>query len=355
MSSIAPRFEIEEVTGSGRFIALSGRALPYQGVGWGGTLRHKKTYYPGNPVASIQLFGPEQSDTTITGMWKDRFLSTSNIRTSGFPNLTDPSNIFVADMVAAFKSIRNSANRLRVQWGDEVRFGYMSEFIPDYDRPQDVRYTVSFIWESEPEQQVATPATSEPDDVTEPFLAAEDVASARPQSIVPSFATIARAATSAQRVNVGQVFDSVRAFQSSVSSTTEILNASRRISSAANVCRDTANDVGYQLNDGPYNYQTTSDGVLTVLGVESWRRSYNLTQNNFAVSTLRTAKTIQKQTSPTSIATVVCPEDTTLRGLSLRYYGNSDDWWLIADANGIVESVVRAGTVISIPPKTVVR
>ena len=48
--------------------------------------------------------------------------------------------------------------------------------------------------------------------------------------------------------------------------------------------------------------------------------------------------------------TVVVPGDTTLRMLSLRYYGTSDSWQRIADANGLTDSLVRAGTTIYIPP-----
>lgn len=354
--AVTPRFEIEEVTGSLRRVSLAGRALPYQAVEWGGELRLKETYYPGNPEASIQLFGPKQKPTSIEGFWKDRFLSTSGVQATGFDGLGDPQNIVAASLIAAFKSLRDSANRLRVQWGEETRLGYLSEFSATYDRTEDVRWSCTFTWESEPRLTPSAVSTQpEADDVTEPFLELEDVGAQTPAAVLPEPAAAARGALARQRVGVGAVFDAIRSFQSSVSSVTESINASRKLSAAANGIRDEANIVGDQLNDKPYNYQTTSDGILTVLGVESWRRTYNKKQNDFASSSLRNASSISLNATPTSIATVVLPSDTTLRSLSLRYYGSSDDWWIIADANNLVESVARAGSVIVIPPKTVRR
>lgn len=140
-----PAFEVEELTGSQRSIRLRDRALPYQGVGFPITQRTKKTYYGGNPVATLQVLGPDYGNTQLDGIWKARFLADSvefnsgNSGSAAAPDLSSPE-----DLVLLFEDIALSGNTLRVQWGPHVREGILVRFTPDWIRLQDVKWAMEF-------------------------------------------------------------------------------------------------------------------------------------------------------------------------------------------------------------------
>ena len=83
-------FIVRQIDLPGRTIVLQGRSLPYQGVAWGGTMELDVSWFPGNPVASVQVIGPREKGTTIVGKWKDIFLTAIQSRAllANFPALT---------------------------------------------------------------------------------------------------------------------------------------------------------------------------------------------------------------------------------------------------------------------------
>jgi len=343
-----PSFQVEEVDGLRRYVALRGRTLPYQGVDFGGSTRTKRTTYAGNPVASIQVLGPEFDPTEIHGMWKDRFVPEQAIAT-GFEGLGfEQSPTLAEHLVRVFESLQQAGAKLRVQWGAVVRFGVLKKFTPSWVRAEDVSWSAEFEWSGAAETmpraslvpnqgQAIRTALNGVDDVLpfDPFVFAEDIR----DLILGGVGEI--------RVQVGVLFDGLRAIQSAVELPLDIVG---RIIAAADSVRVESRDLLGEVLDSPYTKMTTADGVVDVLNVEGYRRTVGARVFDLRGTSIKQARTIEKAAAPGAISIVRVAQDTTLRMLSLRFYGTSDAWQGIADVNGFVDSQVPAGTVVIIPP-----
>lgn len=348
--SKASRFVIEETSGSRRRIELIGRALPYQGVTWGGTMKTKMVWYPGNPRGTIQVLGPTEEPTTIQGMWKDRFLP-GQVNAIGFPDLAEGVLITAENLVVAFESIRRSGNRLRVQWSNIVREGVLTSFNPRWIRLQDVEWEAEFTWFSaEIDPPRASP--SRPDSGTQlrQGLDAIDYASyGRPARVARAVSTRIAAVAAQTRTTIATAFEALRLLQRSGSGEQAKISAVQALSSAADSLRIGLGDSVEQLTDTPITDATLSDSVVDLLSIDGWRRSVASAQTSLSARGLEVATAERTAVLPEALATIVVPGDTSLRAISQTYYGSADDWERIARANSIVGSLVAAGTLIVIP------
>ncbi len=152
-------------TPKGDKLTLAGRALPYQGLSLEGSMRMETTWYPGNAVATIQMLGAEEKPTTITGMWKDKFLR--SLTDDVIPRAVEPTAIAllneqplpdVDNLVKAVERMRLSGQLLKVTWGTITRIGVMSRFKQNWVRFEDVEWEMEFQWISRGEKQ--SPVTS---------------------------------------------------------------------------------------------------------------------------------------------------------------------------------------------------
>ena len=71
----------EDVLRDLHVLNLTRRALPYRPFTLKGSQRNEITWYPGNPIGSLQVLGPTESDTSVSGVWKDVFIKGSNFAT----------------------------------------------------------------------------------------------------------------------------------------------------------------------------------------------------------------------------------------------------------------------------------
>jgi len=147
-------FRIVELTGAKRTLELRGRALPYQGFTLEGKQRAEFTWYPGNPVATIQMLGTEESPSTLNGIWKDRFIKTVDFFGQA---VETPQGIAlfngrqVADALAltqAVDQIRLGGQLLQVTWDEQVRDGILIRFKAVWTRREDVTWEMEFQWSS---------------------------------------------------------------------------------------------------------------------------------------------------------------------------------------------------------------
>jgi nucleoid-associated protein YgaU len=349
--SVAPSFFIEETTGRGRTIELKGRALPYQGVGFGGEMRHSTTWYAGNPIATMQVLGPTLENTTIEGMWSDRFLP-GQFELTGFPDLAGfdgTTSIQTAEvLIRAFEQLRDSGNALRVQWFHTARQGIIKNFTPTWIRPQDCKWSVEFTWfAADLEQPIRAAFNDVPaQDMLTKTTSHDDAFVAEPAYIAPAFSSSVEEATNNVRVQAGQIFDQIRQAQDTIKVPAQNIQA---CVAAASSLRSYANQEVAQLTELPYTYAQTGDSVIQVLGCEDWRRLLARNSDSLTATSLRTSQQFQENVLPGSLAVVTVPGDTTLRQLSTTYYGTPDSWTIIADANDLTDSLVAAGTVLVIP------
>lgn len=339
--SQAPGFGIEELDGEQRVVLLQGRALPYQGVAWNTRQRTKKTTYAGNPVATIQVLGPEYENTTIEGMWKERFLP-GQIVTSTGEEITTPDQA-----VRLFESIAARASSLAVQWGPITRYGVLVNFTHTWIRPQDVRWQAEFEWTGATDIPArATAAPTDDSAVRDTSTQVDDAVVADPPSVDGSFQSDVTARTNSTRVSVGQVFGYLQ--QAREQAATQIATVQAVISEAEAV-RASIGDTLVRLVDVPYTEAQRVDTVVEVFACEAWRFTLAGADRSLRAACQRRAIEVARSAIPGALAIVVAPGDQTLRDLALLYYGSADSWQLIADANNLVGAVIEAGTVVVVP------
>lgn len=348
----AERIIITELSGSQREIQLGGRALPYRGVSWGLEMRTKLTWYPGNPRATQQVLGPQYEPTILNGGWKDRFLvnGISVVQATGFPDLEQ--SPWSADaLVAAMYSIVKAGNALRVSWRAEVRTGVMKRFTPRYGIPTgtDVEWEMEFEWQAADEApSTAAESPADPSGALREEMNGQDAAaSARPTGV--NNATRAQVAGTLRnaRTFAAQMYDAFRAISLSPTAVTAPVGALLSVTELMRVELDAERS---RIESVPRQVVTESDLVAELLNVEAWRRTLAFEQEVLRNGSMARAARAASALAPGTLTVITVPGETTLRRLALTYYGSSDDWEIIANANGFTDSVIAAGTVVVIPP-----
>ena len=121
-------------------IELTGGGLPYKGASFPRKQRGKTTWYPGNPVATQTVTGPTRPPSTFTGRWMDQDLGEGGAR----------------DLDLQIADLCDKAIPVEVRWGGRsittgedpaiVQRGFISDWIPKYNRSQDIEWSITFEW-----------------------------------------------------------------------------------------------------------------------------------------------------------------------------------------------------------------
>lgn len=342
--------------GSPRTIILRGRALPNSPLEMPGEQRTVTTYYPGNPRATVQVLGTKLGSTTISGVWKYRFVGDPTFEMyelAGFGdlsfNIPGAGDKTPQRLVEAFEKLRDEGLPVLVEWNDQQRRGILKMFKARWLRSQDVEWTATFEWFAKGPD---TPRAKNLDLPGEPVATwsslLDDVLALEPRFLLPDYAAIVTSTIADIRQSVGTIFDFIRFAQTQVETPVSALQA---ISTAAFEIRLEAEEVYSRLADSPYTDAAASDDVNTVLEAEGWRRTAAFRTAELRTAAQKTSQDFNEQNAPGTLQVVVVPQDTTLRDLSKTYYGTADDWQLIADTNFFEESQVDAGTAVIIPSK----
>lgn len=162
---------ISELTGDRNILQLRGRTLPYRPLTFEGGMRAEFTWYPGNPVATVQMLGADEKTTSINGMWKDKFVRSRN--DVGLPVLTGSTGVAtfngqriadVRDLVEIVDAFRMRGQLIELSWDQFKRQGIFIRFRQTWQRREDVEWEMEFQWinRGEPQTPVAF-APSVPD------------------------------------------------------------------------------------------------------------------------------------------------------------------------------------------------
>lgn len=155
MADNASSLKINELTGKKRSLEFTGRALPYRPFKLKGSMRSEITYYPGNPIGTVQMLGASESDTTLQGTWKDRFLRAQNdqgegVEPSGEVEFADESGYKkladVDSIVNAVDDFRMQGQLVEVTWDTKVRRGVIKDFTQTWQRHEVCEWEITFGW-----------------------------------------------------------------------------------------------------------------------------------------------------------------------------------------------------------------
>jgi hypothetical protein len=340
-----------------RTIILRGRALPTSPLQMPRKQRTVTTYYPGNPQATVQVLGTTYGSTTISGVWKYRFVGDPTYEmysVAGFGDLDFNLNVDAADrtpqtLVKAFEKLLDEGIPVVVEWNDQQRRGIIKEFTPKWLRSQDVEWSLTIEWFAKGPDVLRAKNLDLPGAPVVTWASLlDDIMALEPRFLLPDVAAIVTSRIAAIREGVGTVFDFIRFSQTQ---TETPISAIQAVNTAAFEIRLEAEEVISRTKDTPYTDYTSRDDVDAVLGMEGWRRTVGTRSAELRSATQKTARDFNEQNAPGTLQVVVVPQNTTLRDLSRVYYGTADDWQLIADINFLDESQVEAGTTLIIPSK----
>ncbi|MGB1275458.1 MAG: hypothetical protein ACPG77_06880 [Nannocystaceae bacterium] len=374
-------FIIREITGLRRTIVLKARSLPYRPVTWSIEQAMEVTWYPGNPVASVQVLGPRHLPLPITGMWKDNFLldPESSAELYNFPSLlpaaisgefsrggnsfmssgTVPSQKAVRARALrdAFYLICKSGSKLQLEWGSLVRYGHLKELTFEIDREEDLLYEMSFA--------VTGDAPSEPKRSLLPKLQASsllDKLLALLDGILDTLLKALFAATAFKRRVIGKITrisSAISGILSALGDLAGFVFAPLEVLGAIRAGLISIKLAGLDLLDtlriGPSaaleaSIAGNSFDMATASLTESELRSRTVELISEAVEAERQ---LEETAAPNIIGTYVSPGgSTSLRDISTRFFDTPSNWPKIAAFNGLSGSIVPRGTVVQVPRLT---
>ena len=370
-------FVVRQRAFPGRTIVLQGRSLPYQGASWGGTQRVDNTWFPGNPVAVMQVLGGTYKPTTITGMWKDVFLYdlANAAELINFPALSRQAipgaierggNTFKSSgsipaqkgqrarvLRDAFELLRREGILLQVEWRSLSRFGTITDTDFPHDREEDINYEIEFTWIGDTDAQ---PKPNPPTGL--------DVLSLLKQL----FALLDRIINTLLTV----IFEAQKWLtfvQSTInklaSFVTELLAALETLGSFVFAPFDVIGNIRSNLTaivlaaeDFYAEAQKASAAVTAAASgnpeaislATLFQKRLRVQIQTLAAFAARQQLLLAEQSSQELKGVYTSPGGVTLRDVSARFYnGNPDNWRLIADFNGLSGSVLPAGTIVRIP------
>jgi hypothetical protein len=351
----APALTIEEIEGSRRLVELRGRALPYRNVAWGGRMRTKNTWYQGNPNATQQVLGPELLPSVLEGKWKDRFMfgaevgNESQILVNGSPDEVKSAE----SAVALFNDIRRSGNSLKVIWGTQVRVGILVEFVPTFERVQDVGWRMEFEWRGEEDvtPRGAAQTELEPAGLLDGINGLDDILGFSPEDVTRAFNAQLLDSVGSVRARVGDLFEVLRTVEAVASTPQSVLGA---MSAAVDSIRlEATEEIGRLTESSAVGEEgvTVSVRPASLMQVEAYRRTTARRMATVRGTSLETARQTQLQATPVQIQIITVPEESSLYALSSRFYGNPDFAGFLARNNGLSSAIVPAGFQLRVPPK----
>lgn len=391
--SEVPAFVIKETAGRRRTVTLIGRGLPYRPLGLDGEQRVKVTNPAGNPEGFGTVMGPTYGETTINGMWKDKYIGTgaaqqypitmtqargANSQAQG--NTTGTQIGSVQDAVNLFQSILDEGQLLEVTWGWIIRRGFMKKFSIKAHNIHDAEWDATFAWISKalptaivefgpPAGAMETPQGLR--GLLDSVMRVLDV----PQTMVQE-------SMDEYRRSLAQISDAVLNIEESVSGLANETSPAGEVArvrsllggivnSAENI-KDSFESSGWAGTfQSPQQLLPFSDGIFPPTdGGERWRSIQDqiidsidpeevLKAQLYVEESIRDARRIRDEAevrrrllaAPAGqvLATHIASADEDLRDVSNLYYGNPYQWRTLLVYNGFSGVELLSGQTVIIP------
>lgn len=333
---------------------MDNRALPYRPIKLPGGQRMERTWNPGNPVATVQVFGAEEKQTTLNGMWKDRFLNDNGSSSSAIIQFDGQRLTNCVDAESAIQQLRRQGLMLRFQWDNHVRLGFMTEFVPTWHRRQDLEWEMTFEWVAFNDVPVSAPLA--------PATGISDFQStlAALNSQVDQFIALGNGYAQ-------QYINAVKGLQGTIEASAlqvaDIVNqgANLTLSPVRQAQRTTAaiNDVDNKYEamasyiDSQPDIVRSRDGAMTsyglTLALEQTSRNLGSSAKQGRRASANQRILIAQQADPEVLGAFKARQNMDLRQVSTQFYGTPNDWIQIKVYNGLSSSKLTAGQTILVP------
>jgi hypothetical protein len=166
----AERFEIIPLDANEKPItaatmSFGGWALPHEKPNFETEQRSKKTMYPGNPVATLQVYGPNFPNTIFVGEYHWRYTAI-NVVGSGFeavdggsaqatnspPSVNASTQTTPEYIQEKLEALCISGQGVEVHWSGNIRKGILKKVNFQPKRREDIPYTLDFEWSQRSDQ-----------------------------------------------------------------------------------------------------------------------------------------------------------------------------------------------------------
>jgi hypothetical protein len=368
MPESSSAFTIAEQTGRKRVLILKERALPYRPFTLSGSMRAETTWYPGNPIASMQVLGNEEAPTTITGRWADRFLrsiddegravqaSAIALLGTGGAGATQP----VANVVELAKtvdSIRREGQVVEVTWDQQIRHGIVEQFVQIWDRAEILNWEITFKWISQGEREVPISFALEVDQkslsakfntlydqlhtsLAAPFSLVEDI-----QRALDEMDAIISDAIGSITDTTANITDAVLTPATAVKRT---LAAMETIKEGALRIENIVSSKAARALINTDEIDALSQGQT--LTAESYVRGVKISARLLKTTAAEQNDTLTRRDDEQEILAVFTAHtNMDLRDVSTRFYGTQEEWRRLLKYNGLTSSKLLAGMFIMVP------
>lgn len=384
-SDLSAVFTVRELQGFKRTLRLRERALPYRPFELGGSQRNQVDWYPGSPIGTIQVFGAKEEQTTVTGMWKDKFLgfeqrgaapaemsqSETELITPDGDEVTGARSDALTtarDLVEAVDSIRRSGSEVEVTWLGFVRRGILEKLTQKWHTGHDCEWEVMFTWSSQGESLA---------DVRTTDNNATDVGDV-PNKVQGLFDQITSTASDVvgfaddRSADILQAFDDVSSKIGDLSDdlVDAVVNVSAVITTPAQAARRTSGilegikDQAVELHDIIVDeldaaaldasgsgtvLNPTSQGFGTILGIRANARARADSCDQLADLCVQQQQLLSARLTSPTVRAFVARDGQDLRDVALRSYGTSDTWRGLMLFNHLKQSGLAAGQLVLVP------
>lgn len=342
--------ELDENGNPGRVFSFTGRALPYRPIKFPGSQRLEATWYPGNPVATAQVFGAKEDPTTFNGFWKDRFLSDGDTLVFfGGVRLTN-----CVDVESAAQEFRRQGKAIKMTWDVHVRVGFLVKFEPTWHNRHDCEWEMQFEWISFNDAAFAKPLV--PATGIFDFVSSVQMLCAQIQQYIDMGRGYSQGyinAVNTQLENVNTIVASlVETAEAAVNAVLSPVQQARKtaaiISSIDLQCAGLVATVNATPDIVRADAGASTPYGLT-LALENLSRQVGSTGSQIREQAANQRVAIALQADPQVIGSFTSREDMDLRDVSTRFYGSPNDWLSIKTYNNLVGSRLSAGQTILLP------
>ena len=334
--------EIQELLPNGKNgekIVLIGNLMPKVPFKFGGSQRIKKEYYSGYSEPTMHVLGPEETDITINGEFKDKRYSN--------PQLKNIATEF-QKQVDAF---RIRGNVVKIRLGEFERFAIISTTAFEMERLSKVRYSITFsvIGINAPKNaRFLNRAKEVPFAINKELLEQatnfQKQYSAIPDSVPRSVGEQLNALIS----DVAGAIATVTGFVDQIVSTVQ--DVQKSVERAKGLIKFTQNKLrSYKRFAGSLK---AFDSTQALTGRYESGKFYSSSIAGAAALTLtlqRLKERLAQLSQNLPLARHLVVNGDNLQKIAIKFYGSSDNWKKIYDYNNLSSTELVVGRLLEIP------
>lgn len=333
---------------------LNGVYKPKVPFTFGGKQQIVRDYYPGNSEPVVQVLGPRENNTKISGCFKTTMIKGGSSRNS--ESLKSSAEEFQQQVDA----VRLRGHLLKIELGEWRRYGYLEECNFKLNRLTDIEYEIDFIIIGFNPPRDCKMIADPSDDIIAPNKkvladanAALGAARAYPSEMPRTLGELLNDAIS----DVAGVINTVTGFVDGIINDVESIqkSATRAVGLIKNA-RATISRTMRRIGAIQQNVATLGAGISgasfkaaaqiknqshlnqTVAGMAGINASLQSLQSRFAA-----------MSASTPMRRHLVRNGDSLQTIAMKYYNSSENWKKIYDHNKLANTNLRIGSVLEIP------